>query len=147
MAALFRPFSLGPLDLPNRVVMAPMTRRFSPDGVPGTDVAEYYARRAAGGVGLIVTEGTYVDHPSAGEHTDVPRFHGEESLLGWKGVVEAVHSAGGRIMPQLWHVGPARKPGAPPVPDAPVFTPSGLGPDGTPIVPAGPLSARRAPAR
>ncbi|MCE7079831.1 NADH:flavin oxidoreductase [Streptomyces sp. ST2-7A] len=143
VAPLFRPFSLGTLDLPNRVVMAPMTRRFSPDGVPGPDVAAYYARRAAGGVGLIVTEGTYVDHPSAGEYANVPRFHGEEALLGWKGVVEAVHAAGGRIMPQLWHVGPVRKPGAPPFPDAPVFTPSGLGPDGTPIGAAGPVPTAR----
>ncbi|WP_461111062.1 NADH:flavin oxidoreductase [Streptomyces calidiresistens] len=139
VASLFRPFSLGSLRLPNRVVMAPMTRRLSLGGVPGADVAGYYARRAAGGVGLIVTEGTYIDHPTAGEHADVPRFHGEDALLGWKGVVEAVHAAGGRIMPQLWHVGPARMPGAPPFPDAPVFTPSGLGPDGTPIGEAGPV--------
>ena len=139
VAPLFRPFDLGGLTLPNRIVMAPMTRQFSPGGVPGEDVAAYYARRAAGGVGLIVTEGTYVDHPSAGESADVPRFHGEEALAGWARVVEAVHAEGGRIVPQLWHVGPARKPGAPPVPDAPVLTPSGLALDGTPLGEAGPV--------
>ncbi|WP_440986323.1 oxidoreductase, partial [Streptomyces acidiscabies] len=62
-SALFRPFSIGSLNLPNRIVMSPMTRDFSPGGVPGPDVAAYYARRAQGGVGLIVTEGTVVGHP------------------------------------------------------------------------------------
>ncbi|MCW2948383.1 MAG: 1,2-oxophytodienoate reductase [Actinoallomurus sp.] len=130
---LFRPFSVGGLTVPNRVVMAPMTREFSPDGVPGPDVAEYYARRAAGGVGLIITEGTYVDHPSAGTSARVPFFHGEEALAGWGRVVEAVHAAGGRIAPQLWHVGATRTLGAPPFPDAPPVGPSGLALDGTPF--------------
>ncbi|WP_211269200.1 NADH:flavin oxidoreductase [Saccharothrix syringae] len=138
-APLFRPFTAGSLELSNRVVMAPMTRQFSPGGVPGEDVADYYGRRAAGGVGLIVTEGTYVGHPSAGESADVPRFHGEDALAGWARVVERVHAEGGRIVPQLWHVGASRKPGAPPVPEAPVFTPSGLGLDGNPIGEAGPV--------
>lgn len=129
---LSRPFSLGGLTVPNRVAMAPMTREFSPGGVPGADVAEYYARRAAGGVGLIITEGTYVDHPAAGTSGAVPRFHGEDALGGWQKVVEAVHAAGGTIMPQLWHVGMAREAGAPPFPDAPPSGPSGLGLDGTP---------------
>ncbi|WP_245687319.1 NADH:flavin oxidoreductase [Streptacidiphilus griseoplanus] len=127
---LFRPFSVGSLTVPNRIVMAPMTREFSPGGVPGADVAEYYARRAAGGTGLIVTEGTYVDHPSAGLSDRVPRFHGEESLAGWAAVAEAVHREGGRIIPQLWHVGMARTAGAPPFPDAPAVGPSGIGLDG-----------------
>ncbi|GGP76802.1 NADH:flavin oxidoreductase [Saccharothrix coeruleofusca] len=139
VAPLFRPFRLGTLDLPNRVVMAPMTREFSPGGVPGHDVADYYARRAEGGVGLIVTEGTYVDHPSAGGSDRVPRFYGEDALAGWARVVEAVHARGGRIMPQLWHVGPAREPGTPPVPDAPVLSPSGVALDGTPLGEAAPV--------
>ncbi len=100
---LARPVALNGLTVPNRIVMAPMTRQFSPGGVPGEDVASYYARRAAAGVGLIVTEGTYVDHPSAGISDRIPRFHGEEQLAGWAKVAEAVHAAGGRIMPQLWH--------------------------------------------
>ncbi|SFK89633.1 NADH:flavin oxidoreductase [Streptomyces pini] len=123
---LGRPFSLGGLTLRNRVVMAPMTRQFSPGGVPGPDVAEYYARRAAAEVGLIVTEGTYVDHPSAGTSDRVPRFHGEDALAGWERVADAVHRAGGAVMPQLWHVGMVRDAGAPPFPDAPRTGPSGI---------------------
>lgn len=123
---LLRPFSLGDRRFPNRLVMAPMTREFSPGGVPGQDVAEYYARRAAGGVGLIITEGTYVDHPSAGSSDRVPRFYGADALDGWRRVVEAVHRAGGRIVPQLWHIGMVRPAGAPPVPEAPAVGPSGI---------------------
>jgi len=105
---LFTPFSLGgKLTVPNRIVMAPMTRSHSPGGVPGPDVAAYYRRRAEGGVGLIITEGTYVAHPAAGFDPNVPRFHGPESLAGWRRVAEEVHAAGGLIFPQLWHVGMA----------------------------------------
>nr|WP_218889238.1 NADH:flavin oxidoreductase [Saccharopolyspora hordei] len=128
---LSRPFELGSTTLPNRIVMAPMTRMFSPGGIPGDDVAVYYARRAAAGTGLIITEGTTVDHPSAGFSDDVPRFHGEEQLAGWARVVEAVHAQGGTIMPQLWHVGIQRPAGAPPVPEAPSTGPSGIALDGT----------------
>ncbi|MER0484349.1 NADH:flavin oxidoreductase [Streptomyces sp. Edi2] len=129
---LSRPFTLGGLTVPNRIAMAPMTREFSPGGVPGADVADYYARRAAGGTGLIITEGTYVDHAAAGTSGAVPRFHGEDALAGWERVVRAVHAAGGTIMPQLWHVGMARTAGAPPFPDAPPSGPSGMTVDGTP---------------
>ncbi|MCP2332167.1 NADH:flavin oxidoreductase [Actinoalloteichus caeruleus] len=129
--ALARPLTLGSAELPNRLVMAPMTRAFSPGGVPGTDVADYYARRAAAGTGLIITEGTYIDHPSAGDVESVPRFHGEAPLAGWRHVVEAVHAAGGRIMPQLWHVGIQRPAGNPPFPEAPSVGPSGIALDGT----------------
>src|ERR1700755_3676500 len=80
---LGRPITLNGLTVPNRIVMAPMTRQFSPGGVPGEDVVSYYARRAAAGVGLIVTEGTYVGHDSAGQSSRIPRFHGEEQLAGW----------------------------------------------------------------
>ncbi|MFI2281222.1 NADH:flavin oxidoreductase [Nocardia beijingensis] len=128
---LVRPFSLGSLTLPNRVVMAPMTREFSPGGVPGHDVAQYYARRAAAGIGLIITEGTYIGHDSAGSSARVPHFYGDEALVGWSAVAEAVHQAGGRIMPQLWHVGMDRIVGHPPVPDAPRIGPSGIALDGT----------------
>ena len=103
--ALFRPFEFKGLTLPNRIVMAPMTRSLSPEGVPGANVAAYYRRRAEGGVALIVTEGTLVDHPAAGFNPSVPNFHGEQSLTGWRRVAEQVHAAGGRIFPQLWHVG------------------------------------------
>ncbi|MFE1749501.1 NADH:flavin oxidoreductase [Streptomyces anandii] len=123
---LSRPVTLNGLTVPNRIVMAPMTRMFSPGGVPGEDVLSYYARRAAAGVGLIVTEGTYVGHDSAGESSRVPRFHGEEQLAGWARVAEAVHAAGGTIVPQLWHIGMVRKPGRPPFHEAPPVGPSGL---------------------
>ncbi|WP_411136424.1 NADH:flavin oxidoreductase [Streptomyces sp. C10] len=129
---LSRPVTLGGLTVPNRIAMAPMTREFSPGGVPGTDVADYYARRAARGVGLIITEGTYVQHAAAGTSAAVPRFYGEDALDGWGRVVAAVHAAGGTIMPQLWHVGMARQAGAPPFPDAPPSGPSGIALDGTP---------------
>ncbi|MER7573852.1 NADH:flavin oxidoreductase [Streptomyces sp. NPDC126514] len=123
---LSRPTSINGLTVPNRIVMAPMTRMFSPGGVPGEDVASYYARRAAAGVGLIVTEGTYVGHDSAGQSDRVPRFHGAEQLAGWTKVADAVHAAGGTIVPQLWHIGMVRRPGEPPFADAPAVGPSGL---------------------
>ncbi|MES4886541.1 NADH:flavin oxidoreductase [Streptomyces sp. NPDC096012] len=123
---LSRPIALNGLTVPNRIAMAPMTRMFSPGGVPGDDVRSYYARRAAAGVGLIVTEGTYVGHESAGQSDSVPRFHGEEQLAGWARVAEDVHAAGGTIVPQLWHIGMVRKQGDPPFPDAPAVGPSGL---------------------
>ncbi|WP_406320310.1 NADH:flavin oxidoreductase [Streptomyces sp. NBC_01637] len=128
---LSRPVALNGLTVPNRIVMAPMTRMFSPGGVPGEDVQSYYARRAAAGVGLIVTEGTYVGHESAGQSDRVPRFHGGEQLAGWAKVAEAVHAAGGTIVPQLWHIGMVRKQGDAPYADAPAVGPSGIRVDGT----------------
>ncbi|MET9965185.1 NADH:flavin oxidoreductase [Streptomyces sp. NPDC006356] len=123
---LSRPTVINGLTVPNRIVMAPMTRMFSPGGVPGEDVLSYYARRAAAGVGLIVTEGTYVGHDSAGQSDRVPRFHGEEQLAGWAKVADAVHAAGGTIVPQLWHIGMVREQGQPPYAEAPAVGPSGL---------------------
>jgi 2,4-dienoyl-CoA reductase-like NADH-dependent reductase (Old Yellow Enzyme family) len=131
--ALFTPCSIGTLDLPNRLVMAPMTRSQSPGGVPGDDVVGYYRRRAEHGVGLIVTEGTAIAHPAAVASARIPRFHGEDALAGWAKVVAAVHAAGGRIVPQLWHVGMARKPGSEPNPEAPPVGPSGLDLTGEPV--------------
>jgi 2,4-dienoyl-CoA reductase-like NADH-dependent reductase (Old Yellow Enzyme family) len=128
---LSRPVTLNGLTVPNRIAMAPMTRMFSPGGVPGDDVLSYYARRAAAGVGLIVTEGTYVGHDSAGQSDRVPRFHGEEQLAGWAKVAEAVHAAGGTIVPQLWHIGMVREQGQAPYADAPAMGPSGVRLDGT----------------
>ncbi len=124
--ALFRPFTLNGLTLPNRIVMAPMTRSKSPGGVPGPDVAAYYRRRAENECGLIITEGTTVDHPVSSMDANVPNFFGE-SLAGWRRVVREVHAAGGRIMPQLWHVGSARNPkGNVRSPELPSASPSGL---------------------
>ncbi|CAL9481320.1 NADH:flavin oxidoreductase [Streptomyces sp. enrichment culture] len=128
---LSRPVLINGLTVPNRIAMAPMTRMFSPGGVPGEDVVSYYSRRAAAGVGLIVTEGTYVGHESAGMSDRVPRFHGEEQLAGWAKVAEAVHAAGGTIVPQLWHIGMVREQGQAPYPEAPAVGPSGVRTDGT----------------
>ncbi|HVW24210.1 MAG TPA: NADH:flavin oxidoreductase [Polyangiaceae bacterium] len=126
LSPLFTPFTCKSLRLANRFAMAPMTRTRSPSGVPTEDVVAYYRRRAAHGVGLIITEGTTVEHPVATYHPDVPRFWGDESLRVWKEVVDAVHAEGGRIVPQLWHVGSARRPGTPPFPEEISVGPSGL---------------------
>ena len=132
--ALFEPFRLGNLELPTRVVMAPMTRSFSPGGVPNSKVIEYYRRRAAAGVGLIITEGTTVNHPAANGYPNVPRFYGEDALTGWKKVVDAVHAEGGRIVPQLWHVGNVRKLGTEPDGDVPGYGPMEKLKDGKEVV-------------
>jgi 2,4-dienoyl-CoA reductase-like NADH-dependent reductase (Old Yellow Enzyme family) len=123
--ALFRPFTVKNLTLPNRIVMAPMTRSFSPGGIPTSDVAGYYRRRAEGGVGLIVTEGTVVERPAARNDAAVPVFHGD-ALPQWRKVVDEVHAAGGLIAPQIWHVGSARGQGAEWEPLGKVDAPSGL---------------------
>ena len=112
--ALFTPFSIKGVALPNRIVMAPMTRSSSPGGIPGEDVAAYYRRRAEGGVGLIVTEGTYPPHPSAGFDPKVPHLYGEAALKGWSRVVDGVHAAGGHIFSQIWHLGLQTSSGPPP---------------------------------
>ena len=122
---LFSPFTLNGLTLPNRIVMAPMTRNFSPRGVPGPDVAAYYRRRAEGGVGLILTEGTSPNHPQAANMPQIPHLYGDEALAGWAKVVEGVHEAGGRIFSQIWHVGAVQGQTTPKLPTAPI-SPSGL---------------------
>ncbi len=83
LGPMFEPFNVHNLTLRNRVAMAPMTRSFSPNGVPGENVVAYYRRRAEAGVGLIITEGTTVNHPAASGYPDVPTFHGVEALAGW----------------------------------------------------------------
>src|SRR4051794_18970885 len=75
---LFTPVRIGPLALANRIVMAPMTRKRSTDGVPGPDVAAYYRRRAENSVGLIITEGATIGHPASSNHQHVPRFYGSD---------------------------------------------------------------------
>ena len=126
---LLAPVTLGSLSLRNRFAMSPMTRNRSPGGVPGSDVAAYYKRRAMANVGLIVTEGIGVDHPSAIGHAtmgeeNVPVLHGEAALAGWRNVIDGVHASGGKIVPQLWHMGALRKEGTPPHPDTPSMDPA-----------------------
>jgi 2,4-dienoyl-CoA reductase-like NADH-dependent reductase (Old Yellow Enzyme family) len=139
---LHTPFAAGRLKLRNRFVMAPMTRNFSPGGVPSDGVADYYRRRAEADVGLIVTEGIGVDHPAAlgresvGGGVSSPVLHGEEALARWRDVVAGVHAAGGVIVPQLWHQGVVRAPGTGYHPDAPSARPSGIwGPTENAMVP------------
>lgn len=108
MTSLFSPFHFKSLTIPNRIVMAPMTRSQSPGGVPTKEVASYYRRRAAADVGLIVSEGTGVNRPASLNDPDVPRFHGEAELAGWQKVIDEVHAVGGLMAPQLWHVGAVR---------------------------------------
>ncbi|MBB5705131.1 NADH:flavin oxidoreductase [Sphingopyxis panaciterrulae] len=129
IAPLFSPFALRSLRLANRIVMAPMTRGFSPNGTPGADVAAYYARRAD--TGLIITEGVGVDHPAAlgGSGVDgdnAPHMYGKAALEGWRAVVDAVHAAGGVILPQLWHQGVMREMGTGPHPEVESVRPSGI---------------------
>ena len=134
VAPLFTPFTSPKLSLKNRWAMAPMTRMRSPGGVPGADVADYYRRRAENDVALLITEGTVVNHAAANGYPQVPFFHSDASLAGWQNVVKAVHAAGGMIFPQLWHVGAIRKPGTPPDPAVPGFSPSGIAKAGGKVV-------------
>tara|TARA_B100000674_G_scaffold444710_1_gene410500 strand:+ start:677 stop:1789 length:1113 start_codon:yes stop_codon:yes gene_type:complete len=126
---LFQPFKLKTLELPNRIVMAPMTRNKAENGIPGPINAEYYRKRAEGGAGLILSEGTVVDRPASRNLPHIPLFHGDAAMAGWKSVADAVHAAGGKMGPQIWHTGSTRTPDEW-EPAAPVESPSGLvGPD------------------
>ncbi len=124
--ALFQPFTFKGLKLPNRVVMAPMTRSQSPDGVATEAVAAYYRRRAEGQVGLIISEGTGPARPASLNDPHVPRFHGEAELAAWKTVIDQVHAAGGLMAPQLWHVGAIRSHREDWAPPGPYDSPSGI---------------------
>ena len=128
MSTLFSPVTIAGLRLRNRFVMSPMTRAFSPDGVPGENVAAYYARRAES-LGIVMTEGSYVNE-SAGGFDNVPRLFGDDALTAWRKVTDGVHAVGGFIFSQLWHIGAQRDPGAGPYPDSPMISPSGINCDG-----------------
>jgi len=129
---LFQPLQIKSLWLKNRIVMAPMTRSFSPQGIPGANVAAYYRRRAEAEVGLILSEGTVIDRPAARNDPNVPFFHGEAALAGWQRVIDDVHAAGGKMGPQLWHVGARASVQTEWVPEAAVESPSGLVAPGAP---------------
>ena len=103
MPTLFDPIQIGDLQLPNRIIMAPLTRCRAETGrVPGALMAEYYVQRAS--AGLIISEATSVTPMGVG-YPDTPGIWSEEQVQGWKNVTSAVHAAGGRIVLQLWHVG------------------------------------------
>ncbi|PNU03811.1 alkene reductase [Novosphingobium guangzhouense] len=100
---LFEPLRLGAFELPNRVLMAPLTRsRAHADGTPGELAVTYYRQRAS--AGLIISEATQIS-PMGKGYIDTPGIHSEAHVEGWKPIIEAVHAAGGRIFCQLWHVG------------------------------------------
>ena len=138
---LFTPYRMGDLDLPNRIVMAPLTRmRAHPhDHVPTSLQAEYYAQRAS--AGLIITEATAIS-PEGFGWADTPGLWTEEQVRGWRRVTDAVHASGGRMIAQLWHTGaishPELREGAQPVSASSVdpgqisVTPTGRKPTVTP---------------
>ena len=104
MISLFSPLNVGALQMPHRVVMAPMTRSRSaqPGNVPTELMATYYAQRAS--AGFIVSEATQIS-PQGQGYSFTPGIHSLEQVAGWRGVTKAVHAAGGRMVLQLWHVG------------------------------------------
>lgn len=131
-SALFQPFTLKSLELKNRIVMPPMTRSFAPEGIPGQNIADYYRRRAEGEVGLIISEGTGIGRDAAVNDPAVPHFYGEQALAGWKNVIDTVHKAGGRMAPQLWHVGAVHASPAKWEPEGGLEGPSGISTSGAP---------------
>ncbi|MGQ8633025.1 alkene reductase [Agrobacterium sp. DKPNP3] len=102
MTSLFEPAQAGDIALANRIVMAPLTRNRSPGAIPNNLNATYYEQRAS--AGLIVTEGTPISQQGQG-YADVPGLYKREAIEGWKQVTQGVHSAGGKIVAQIWHVG------------------------------------------
>lgn len=103
MSILFQPLTVGALELPNRLVMAPLTRsRAGESRIPNDLMQEYYVQRAS--AGLIITEATAIT-PSAVGYADTPGIWSEEQVAGWKKITDVVRAAGGRMVMQLWHVG------------------------------------------
>ena len=103
MTTLFDPIKIGALELPNRIIMAPLTRCRADEGrVPNALMAEYYVQRAS--AGLILSEATSVTPMGVG-YPDTPGIWSNDQVRGWANVTKAVHAAGGRIFLQLWHVG------------------------------------------
>src|SRR5947208_7422090 len=100
---LFEPYKLGPITLPNRLVMAPLTRNRAVAGfVPSPLAVEYYGQRAS--AGLLITEASQISQQGQG-YQDTPRIYSREQVAGWRRVTERVHARGGRIFIQIWHVG------------------------------------------
>lgn len=121
---LFEPFTSRNLSLPSRFVMSPMGRGNAPAGVPATGYGDYYRRRVEGGVGLVLTGATAISHELADYDGSGPLFHGEAPLGAWRSILAAVHAAGGKLMPQLWHTGMERRTAS--FGDARAIGPSGI---------------------
>jgi N-ethylmaleimide reductase len=132
--SLFSPIKLGPYRLPNRVVMAPMTRNRAISGhVPNPLAVQYYSQRSS--AGLLITEATQVTPRGIG-YPNTPGIHSPEQIAGWKPVTEAVHGNNGHIFLQLWHVGRASHPLYQPNGELPV-APSAIAPKGEIYTPEG----------
>lgn len=123
---LLSSFQLGPLHLPNRIVMAPLTRNRAVGTIPNALMAEYYTQRAT--AGLLITEASQISPQGLG-YPNTPGIHSAEQIEGWKAVTQAVHEKGGRIFLQLWHVGRISHPSLQPNGDLPV-APSAIAPKG-----------------
>ena len=126
LSGLFQPLQVRNLTLPNRVVMAPMGHQNSLAGVHRPGMAKFYARRAEGGVGLIVSDATAIPQRVAAWDMLCTHFYGIQALESWKRIISAVHGAGGRMMPQLWHAGFQRENDALPNPYLKSLSPSGV---------------------
>ena len=140
---LFAPLRVGPLELNNRIVMAPMTRNRAGEGdVPQLIAAEYYGQRAT--AGLIITEASQVS-PQGKGYPGTPGIYSPEQIAGWQQVTDTVHLAGGRIFLQLWHVGRISHPSLQPDGALPV-APSAIKPEGMAMTATGlqPFVAPRA---
>lgn len=119
----FTPYKIGRCTLRNRFVMAPMSRNLCHTGTASEEMLDYYTSRAKGGVGLIITEGVYINHPGANGEPNVPAFFGQDRFDAWRRIVDSVHEAGGLIIPQLWHYGNQRRPGIGPDVTVPGYGP------------------------
>jgi len=132
MTDLFTPITLGELQLPNRIFMAPMTRNRAPGGIPNALMQTYYSQRAT--AGLIITEGSQISAQGIG-YPATPGIHDQAQVAGWRAITEAVHAQGGHIFCQLWHCGRVSHPdfhaGALPV------APSAIRPDGQAVTNSG----------
>ncbi len=108
MNALFTPFTMGDVELPNRILLAPLTRgRTGADRVPNDIMIEYYRQRAT--AGLIITEATIIS-PQAAGYVNTPGIYNRQQVRGWQRITEGVHAAQGRIFLQLWHMGRSSHP-------------------------------------
>ena len=132
LTALFQPFKIKGLELPNRFVMPGMQRMWCEDGRPLPHLAAYYCERVRGGVGLIITESCGVDHPSATQNPLFCRIT-QDTFEAWADCVGKVKAAGGRMLMQLWHEGAVRTEGGDgPYAGFPTLSPSGLAAPGKP---------------
>ena len=118
---LFQPLRIGAIELPHRIVMAPLTRARAADRVPNAMMKEYYCQRSS--AALIISEATAISEQGYGWH-GAPGIYTDAHVAGWRNVTDAVHKAGGRILLQLWHMGRVSHPdfqnGALPVGPSPI---------------------------